>query len=127
MPHGSPRIRLFDNSMNLVGTRVRERRQQLHVTQDQLCGRVADVTEGAWVPSRHDVYRVEAGTRTVSDAEVVALAAALSCGLVWLICGVPDEPLMAEMAARIFHDALPAIEPGGASSQGLPPHGSDRP
>ena len=111
MPHGSPRIRLADGRMNLIGGRLKERRRQARLTQDRLCGLLARVTEGSWIPTRHDVYRIEAGTRTVSDAEVVALAAALGCGLVWLVCGTEAEPSMGDLAARAFRGALPAGEP----------------
>lgn len=110
MPHGPPRIRLADGRMNLVGGRLRQRRQQAGITQDQLCGAVALVTEGAWIPSRHDVYRIEAGTRTVSDAEAVALAASLGCGLVWLLIGSDAEPAIAGLAAVVFRDAHPTSD-----------------
>ena len=110
MPHGSPRIRFADGTMNLVGRRLKKWRQQAHVTQDQLCGIVADVTEGAWMPTRHDIYRVETGTRTVSDAELIALAAGLECSFVWLVCGMETEPSIKDMAARTFRNAKPADE-----------------
>jgi transcriptional regulator with XRE-family HTH domain len=96
--------------MNLIGSRLKSWRQDAHVTQDNLCGQIAFITEGAWVPTRHDIYRIEAGTRTVSDAEVVALAAALGCRLVWLVCGTGAEPVMSDFAAQTFHGARPASE-----------------
>ncbi len=105
MPHGSPRIRFADGTMNLVGRRLKKWRQQA-----QLCGIVADVTEGAWMPTRHDIYRVETGTRTVSDAELIALAAGLECSFVWLVCGMETEPSIKDMAARTFRNAKPADE-----------------
>jgi len=110
MPHGSPRIRFADGSMNLVGSRLKQRRQQAHLTQDQLCGALAHITEGAWIPTRHDIYRIESGTRTVSDAEVIALAAGLECSLLWLLCGEESEAAIKHFAARIFHEARPAVE-----------------
>lgn len=116
MPHGSPRIRLADGSMNLIGARLRQRRRQGRVTQDQLCGAVARITEGAWIPTRHDIYRIEAGTRTVSDAEVVALAAGLGCNLVWLICGTDAAPPIDELASQTFHGAKPADETPGKTT-----------
>ncbi len=96
--------------MNLIGSRLKERRQQARVTQDRLCGQVAYLTEGAWVPTRHDIYRIEAGTRTVSDAEIIALAAGLDCSLVWLVCGTEKEPSMKDLAAQTFQGAKPASE-----------------
>jgi len=110
MPHGSPRIRLANGSMNLIGSRLKERRQRARVTQDNLCGQVAYLTEGAWVPTRHDIHRIESGTRTVSDAEIVALAAGLNCSLVWLVCGIAEEPTMRDFAVLTFHGARPASE-----------------
>lgn len=47
MPHGSPRIRLANGSMNLIGMRLKTRRQEARVTQDGLCGQIAYLTEGA--------------------------------------------------------------------------------
>ncbi len=82
----------------------------MQVTQDKLCGQVAYLTEGAWIPTRHDIYRIEAGTRTVSDAEIVALAASLDCSLVWLVCGAEKEPSMKELAMQTFHGAKPAAD-----------------
>lgn len=70
------------------------------------------------MPTRHDIYRIEAGTRTVSDAEIVALAAGLGCGLVWLVCGMEKEPSMKDLAARTLHDAKPASET--LTSEALP-------
>ena len=110
MPHGSPRIRLASGRMNMVGSRLRQQRVQVHLTQDQLCALVARLTEGAWIPTRHDIYRIEAGTRTVSDTELVALAAGAECSLVWLICGGETEPPVKELAAETFRGARPAGE-----------------
>ncbi|MGI4791079.1 MAG: hypothetical protein ACRYFS_19810 [Janthinobacterium lividum] len=96
--------------MNLIGSRLKRRRRDARVTQDKLCGLVAYVTEGAWVPTRHDIYRIEAGTRTVSDVETVALAAGLGCSLVWLVCGTEKEPSMGDLATETFRGAHPAEE-----------------
>jgi len=103
--------------MNLIGARLRQRRRQGRVTQDRLCGVVARITEGAWIPTRHDIYRIEARPRTVSDAEPVALAAALGCDLVWLICGTDAEPPIGELASRTFHGARPADETPGKTAE----------
>ena len=75
------------------GQRVRERRLALKLNQDQLCARVADVTEGAWVPDRLEVLRIERGTRGVFDVELVALAEALGCDACWLLLGEPEPPV----------------------------------
>ena len=110
MPQGSPRIRLANGRMNLLGSRLKRRRKDTRVTQDNLCGQVAYITEGAWLPTRHDIYRIEAGTRTVSDAEIIALAAVLGCSLAWLVCGTEPEPSMKDLAAQTFRGAVLATE-----------------
>lgn len=93
MPRGSPRMRTAEGKMNLIGTRVKERRMALKLTQDALCARLADVTEGAWIADRRDIFRIEDGRRSVHDVEVVALAQTLECAVIWLLLGeVPPLP-----------------------------------
>ena len=103
MPLGLPRLRIRNDSrMNYVGVRVKERRLHMSLTQDQLCGRIAEVTHGAWVPTWRDIYRVEAGTRIVSDLEAVALAVAINSSLAWLLDdNNPNQP-PAHVAHRFF-------------------------
>lgn len=103
--------------MNLIGDRLRRRRRQDGFTQDQICGAIARLTEGAWIPTRHDIYRIEAGTRTVSDAETVALAASLGCRLVWLLCGADAEPPIDDLAAQTFRGAKAAGEASGKTPE----------
>lgn len=76
--------------MNRVGSRVQARRQQLRLEQDELCARVASETDGMWNPAWQDLSRIENGARTVTDNEVIALAAALGCSPCWLLLG--DDP-----------------------------------
>lgn len=85
MPRGVPRLRTADQRMNLVGTRVQERRKQLQWNQDSLCARIALVTDGAWNPQWRDIVRIEGGTRKVSDLELLALSKALECSAAWLL------------------------------------------
>ena len=59
----------------------------MRLTLEATCGRVADVTEGRWIPIAQDIYKIEAKRRSVTDIEAMALAAALECDLKWLICG----------------------------------------
>lgn len=99
MPRGSPRLRTHDNKVNQVGARVQQRRQQLRLTQDQLCARLAIHTEAVWSPAWQDVSRVENGARIVSDLELIALAQALECRACWLLIGdeadvaAPEKPV----------------------------------
>lgn len=89
MPQGGPRLRAEDGKLNQVGGRVRSRRTELKMQQRSLLGRLADVTDGGWNPTPQEVLRIENGTRTVTDTEVVALAQALVCEPGWLLVGEP--------------------------------------
>lgn len=88
MPRGAPRLRSTEGLKNQVGERVRQRRTELHWTQDALTARLAYATVGAWNPSLQEVLHIENGSRTVTDLEVLALAQALECDSCWLFCGV---------------------------------------
>lgn len=87
MPQGGPRLRADDNKQNTVGERVAQRQRKLRLTQELLTARIAYVTEGGWNPTMKEVYRIEAGTRTVLDVELLALADALDCSACWLLTG----------------------------------------
>jgi transcriptional regulator with XRE-family HTH domain len=100
--------------MNLVGLRLKERRQSLSISQDQLCGRLSEVSEGAWIPTRHDIYRIEARTRTVSELEVLAIAVALNCEIDWLVMGDAATRTLKQFASQIFRGA--AVPPAGNAS-----------
>ena len=92
MPRGSPRLRTSDNKINQIGTRVQERRAQLKLRQDDICGRIALETNGDWNPGWQDISRIENGTRIVSDLEIFALAQVLDCAPCWLLRGEPARP-----------------------------------
>ncbi len=77
--------------MNIAGVRVAESRRLLKLTQDQLCAGIADATNGKWIPTRRDIYRIESGTRIVSDLELVALAIALGRDTEWLLFREGDK------------------------------------
>lgn len=87
MPRGAPRLRTSEGKVNQIGERVRERRQELKLKQDELCARIAAQTEGAWNPAWQDLSRIENGSRIVSDLEVLALAHALKRSACWLLTG----------------------------------------
>ena len=87
MPRGGIRLRTAEGKMNQIGPRVRERRHELQIGQDELCARIARVTEGAWVPAWQDISRIEHGARLVTDLEILALAQALECSPCWLLTG----------------------------------------
>lgn len=90
MPKGEIRLRTQEGHLNQVADRMRSRRRVQKLTQEQLCGRLADATEGLWIPARMDIVRIENGARIVSDLEIFALAKALGCTPCWLLAGVND-------------------------------------
>ena len=104
MALGPQRIRIMNDRMNVVGLRVRDRRTALDIKQDELCGRLAEITVGKWAPSRLDIYRIERGGRLVSDLEIIALAAALDCTTMWLLHGDQDSLSSTAQAAKSFRD-----------------------
>lgn len=102
MPLGPARVRLSNGRMNLVGGHVKELRKNLRLTQDQLCARIADHTGGKWGPTWRDIYRIEAGTRIVSDIELIALAAALETTIIFLLLGDTEDIPGQELAMQII-------------------------
>lgn len=86
------RLKAPDGKFNIIGARVKERRRALKMTQDQLQGRLSLVTEGQWAISGQEVLNIERGIRTVLDVELVALARALECDILWLL-GLTDPVL----------------------------------
>ena len=79
MPLGGPRLRTSEGRSNQVGFAVRTRRRFLKIKQDSLCARIVTATQGDWNPDRLEVLRIEQGTRSVTDLELLALARALDC------------------------------------------------
>jgi len=87
MPRGGKRLRTKQGMMNVVGLRIRERRRGLGLEQDELCARIAGITDGRWNPGWQDMSRIENGARTVTDLEILALSEALGCSPSWLLVG----------------------------------------
>src|SRR5438105_1896660 len=85
MPRGGPRLRGENGELNIVGARVRERRETLGLFRDQLAGRLAAETGGLWNPSVDELHNLEARIRTVTDYELVVLAGVLGCSVLWLM------------------------------------------
>ena len=67
---------------NVCGSRVREAREKLKLSQDQLAARLQ--TEGLGV-NQNSVSRIETGKRIVADFELVALAKVLNVDVNWLL------------------------------------------
>ncbi|MBB6050728.1 helix-turn-helix domain-containing protein [Armatimonas rosea] len=92
MPRGDTRLRTESGQLNQIAERLRARRRVLKLTQEQLCGRLADVTSSRWIAARKEIVHLEAGTRIVSDLELLALAQALDCPPNWLLTGEEATP-----------------------------------
>ena len=67
---------------NVCGLRVREAREELRLSQDQLAARLQ--TEGLGV-NQNSVSRIETGKRIVADFELAALAKVLNVDINWLL------------------------------------------
>ncbi len=87
MSSRASRLLTPDNLKNQIGDRCRLRRLELKMTQDALCGRLADITDGKWIADRQEIGRVENGSRYVTTLELDALARALEVGASWLLQG----------------------------------------
>ena len=70
---------------NICGRRVREAREKLKLSQDQLAAKLQ--TEGLGV-NQNSISRIETGKRIVTDFELAALAKVLDVDVNWLL---PDE------------------------------------
>ncbi|MEK7954288.1 helix-turn-helix domain-containing protein [Luteolibacter soli] len=73
-------------SLNIIGERVKARREARNWTQDHLA---AACQRLGWDISRVTLAKVETGMRRVGDGEVVVLAAALRCKASDLLDKVP--------------------------------------
>lgn len=71
---------------NLIGSRLREIRRAMRprISQEDLCGRAA--SDGVTL-TRTQVAKIEAGTRPVTDYELMAIARALHIALDDLLPG----------------------------------------
>ena len=75
--------------MNIVGARIRERRKQLGLTQNDVAARLQ--LAGLEGINQATVSKVENGTRRVYDYEVHAYAGALHVTADWLLDGAPPQ------------------------------------
>ena len=65
----------FNGSKNICGTRVKEARKKMNLSQDNLAARLQ--TEGVNI-ERDSVSRIEIGTRFVADYELLVLCKILN-------------------------------------------------
>jgi transcriptional regulator with XRE-family HTH domain len=87
MPRGVPRPRADEEGIraNVAGIRVKERRQALDMTQQELTAKIAYVSGGKWNPAAQEVLRLESGRRGILDIELIYLSKALECTTSWLL------------------------------------------
>ena len=76
------RLLLYDGKCNICGDRVREARERLGISQEQLAAKTQlnghSLTQKA-------ISRIETGQRIVADYEISLLANALKVDPLWLI------------------------------------------
>lgn len=76
------RLLLYDGKCNICGDRVREARERLGISQEQLAAKIQlnghSLTQKA-------ISRIETGQRIVADYEISLLANALKVDPLWLI------------------------------------------
>ena len=72
----------FNGSKNICGTRVKEARKKLGITQDELAARLQ--IEGVNI-ERDSVSRIEIGTRFVADYELLLLSKILKVSPEYLL------------------------------------------
>jgi len=77
-------MKLYDHhgKCNCSGRRIRERRKELRLSQEQLAGKLQlvglDITQ-------HAISRIETGLRVVPDYEIPYFADALEVSPLWLL------------------------------------------
>jgi transcriptional regulator with XRE-family HTH domain len=72
----------FNGSKNISGKRIKEARQKLKLSQENLAARLQ--VEGV-VIERDSVSRIEIGTRFVADYELLALSKVLNVSVEYLL------------------------------------------
>ena len=88
---GEKRLRAETGRKNIVGIRVRERRQELKLSPDELAAGIEEVTNAVWTAGVQEIYKIESGRRAVTDIEVIALARTLECSPCYLLTGEMGE------------------------------------
>jgi transcriptional regulator with XRE-family HTH domain len=86
---GSSRAAMMDHH---VGSRIRERRTMLGISQQQLAQTIGVTYQQA--------HKYERGLNRISAGRLYEIALALSVNVNWFFEGLADEPLPAELTAR---------------------------
>jgi len=74
----------IDGKMNIIGERVREKRQLLDISQTHLAAKLQ--VKNVMIEQKA-ISRIELGERLVTDYELLALADALNVSVMWLLKG----------------------------------------
>jgi len=74
----------IDGKMNIIGERVREKRQLLGISQARLAAKLQVQNV---VIEQKAISRIELGERLVTDYELLALAESLNVSVMWLLKG----------------------------------------
>ena len=77
-------------AMSSIGTRIKTRRAELQLTQQQLAERVSQGRGGA-ITHQADISCWESGRSTPATPVIAPLAAALEVSADWLLTGRDDE------------------------------------
>lgn len=76
------KINFYQNSCNCAGIRIRQAREQLGLSQEQLAAKLQidglDITQKA-------ISRIETGLRVLPDYELAFFAQALEVSILWLL------------------------------------------
>ncbi len=94
MPAPASRLKTENGEYNQIGERLKARRRLLKLTQEDMCGRVALITNGVWNPDFREMSRLENGGRMVSDLEIICLAKVLDCSPCYLLMGSDSTTAM---------------------------------
>lgn len=87
--------------LNAAGERLRAIRIAEGLTMERLCALIWSSSSGAWNPDRRDIYRLERGTRKLTDLELVVLARAIKVPPAELIDPTIEISVRAEGQPRI--------------------------
>lgn len=78
----------YNGRCNLCGTRIRQRREALGLSQEDLAARLQVAGRDI---SQHAISRIETGLRVLPDYELLFFADALDTSVLWLLEKEPQK------------------------------------
>lgn len=78
----------YNGRYNLCGTRIRQRREALGLSQEDLAARLQVAGRDI---SQHAISRIETGLRVLPDYELLFFADALDTSVLWLLEKEPQK------------------------------------